>query len=201
MKIKRIVTILGLSLVSVGLATTTTTSVKASTGDDIVAEAMKMVGKYTYGTRVKSSAPRSYIKKYSLKKATVPKRFRGTYYSYKSGKLEKIIIRKNSFKGGTFTTKGNKYITVYKLNSKVKKIVDNYESKSPLKKQRIACVYIKKNLMNVIPTEGQPNGFHLSKRHGHKVILHGTGVLDTYYTSKSLAKKYVNDKPASYPKD
>ena len=151
-----------------------------------------------------TAGAKKLVKTYHLKKATVPKKFRGYWYngSIENGRIknEKLYIAPNYMRDDLFTKykKIPFYKTTKTLNEKMK------AGKVPLNKHMLLVSSKKNELRMAYPGQNNFHGYLFAgvnlevytfgHEHGHQVLHSDTLMDSAYYRTKKLTNKYnVND--------
>lgn len=131
------------------------------------------------------------VKKYHLKKATVPKNFHGHWYrSQKKGKkirTEMLTITSKHI----YSRKADKKTPIYKLTKPVfnKVTAANF----PINDHITLISWDKtKKVLSVVNPGYRTDDFHLSHKFGNKALYTSSFDEHPYYKTKKLAAKYVN---------
>lgn len=154
-----------------------------SSNSDIVKIASESIGKHPYNIksslRKSSNSKKAIIKKYHLRKYTIPKKFRGNWY-WKNSRKAHITAKKIQISG--LVNETSLYRGSDKLNNKLSlkgKMYNNIMLVWPYQKHSLRFSY----------AGSQPSGFTLGSVHGHKVLWIGMPARP-FYRSKALANKY-----------
>lgn len=180
-----IITASVLALSSMSLLGSATQKVKASDSTDIVKTAEKLAkhSKYSIAPEIRETGNHKstsfLIKKYHLKKYTIPKKFRGTWYSKKLYvKISAHSIKGNGPLSGLVTQ-------IYRGSMNLN---DSINQKYGMQKNVYLAWPYKKHSLTVTVAGSQPFGFTRMTNHGHKALM-VESPHSVYYTNRKLSYK------------